>query len=100
MNFFQQRLSLVLANILIPVAVLVFGAGLFRQASPSLETGHDELLQVFNNGDQGFSTEKEAPFDKIVFMVIDALRRFYSFIPLFLFFFPLRVRAGVCLVLG
>ncbi|KAJ3580513.1 hypothetical protein NPX13_g66 [Xylaria arbuscula] len=64
-------LMLLLANVLIPVGMIIFMAGLFRSRpllevtdipSPSLET------RVHN-----------APFDKVIFMMVDALRTDFVF---------------------
>jgi len=71
MVHFTQKLSLLVANFLIPVAVVVFGAGFFRY-KPSLSPfPYSKDLKPFGNG----YTPPKAPFDKIVFMVVDALRR-------------------------
>jgi len=64
----SQRLSIILltiANLLIPVAILVFATGFFP-------------YKTFIPGRASFEDggEREpAPFDKVVFMVVDALRR-------------------------
>ena len=67
----SRRLSfllLTLANLLIPVAILVFAAGFFpyKPFIPGKAT-----FQASKNGGQSAS----APFDKVIFMVVDALRR-------------------------
>ncbi|CAK3942924.1 GPI ethanolamine phosphate transferase 2 [Lecanosticta acicola] len=58
---------LVLANLLLPVAVLVFASGFFpyKPVLPGLATFEDVA---------GDSTAPEAAFDRVVFMVVDALR--------------------------
>lgn len=66
-----QRLSLLLftlANLLIPIAILVFAIGFFpyKPFIPGKAT-----FEGSNNG--GHSAP--APFDKVIFMVVDALRR-------------------------
>jgi len=64
----QLRTILLLgANVLIPIAILVFASGFFpyKPFLPGLAK-YDEF-----NGDQPF-----APFDKVIFMVVDALRRY------------------------
>jgi ethanolaminephosphotransferase len=68
--------SLTLANILIPVAVLVFAAGFFpyKPVLPGLADWQDG---VDAGEESGFGTH--APFNKIVFMVVDALRSDFVF---------------------
>ncbi len=61
-------LLLVAANALIPVAILTFASGFFPY-KPFLPG----LAQYESVGDYG--APPPAPFDKLVFMVIDALRR-------------------------
>ena len=65
-------LLLTLANLLIPIAVLVFATGFFpyKPFIPGRATFQDS-----NNGGQLAS----APFDKVIFMVVDALRRLTPF---------------------
>ena len=65
----SQRLSLLLltfANLLIPVAILVFATGFFpyKPFIPGRATFEDNGGQL-----------APAPFDKVIFMVVDALRR-------------------------
>ena len=67
----SQRLSLLLltfANLLIPIAILVFATGFFpyKPFIPGRATFQDPT-----NGGQ----LAPAPFDKVIFMVVDALRR-------------------------
>ena len=67
----SQRLSLLLfifANLLIPTAILIFATGFFpyKPFLPGRAT-----FQDISNGGQLAS----APFDKVIFMVVDALRR-------------------------
>jgi ethanolaminephosphotransferase len=72
-----RTLFLTLANLLIPVAVLVFAAGFFpyKPFMPGLARyepmGWEEKM--------GWEKEPEAPFDKLVFMVVDALRSDFVF---------------------
>lgn len=68
----RQTLFLTLANLLIPVAILVFATGFFpyKPFMPGLAT-YDELGWEEK---MGWSKEPEAKFDKLVFMVVDALR--------------------------
>lgn len=64
----SQRLSIILlivANFLIPVAILLFAAGFFP-------------YKTFIPGEASFEdggNRGPAPFDKVIFMVVDALRR-------------------------
>lgn len=61
---------LAVANILIPVAILVFATGFFP-------------YKPFLPGKATFAADdvRSAPFDKVIFMVVDALRRLGAFIP-------------------
>ena len=63
-----QAALLALANLLIPVAVVVFAIGFFpyKPFLPGLAPYEDV---------PGYSGSLGAPFDKVVFMVVDALRR-------------------------
>jgi predicted AlkP superfamily pyrophosphatase or phosphodiesterase len=58
-----RHISLFLANILLPAAVILFGCGLFSSEPTGIITP--------------YAYKEKAPplFDKVVFMVIDALRR-------------------------
>lgn len=59
---------LALANVLIPISILVFAIGFFPY-KPFLPGLADyESLE--------FGQPPEAPFDKLIFMVVDALRRY------------------------
>ncbi|KAF2841407.1 alkaline phosphatase-like protein [Patellaria atrata CBS 101060] len=62
----SSSISLLISNILIPIAVLVFATGFFpyKPFIPGLAT-----YQSLEYGDP-----PEAPFDKVIFMVVDALR--------------------------
>ncbi|TVY45198.1 GPI ethanolamine phosphate transferase [Lachnellula occidentalis] len=62
-----RTLFLVAANVLIPIAILTFASGFFPY-KPFLSG-----LAQYENLDYG--SPPEAPFDKVVFMVVDALRR-------------------------
>lgn len=67
----SHRLSLLLftlTNLLIPIAILIFASGFFPYKTfiPGRATFQDS-----NDGGRFAS----APFDKVVFMVVDALRR-------------------------
>lgn len=69
-------ISLTLANLLIPVAVLVFATGFFpyKPVLPGLANWEDDL----DVGEE-CGTEMHAPFNKVVFMVVDALRSDFVF---------------------
>jgi ethanolamine phosphate transferase 2 subunit G len=60
-------LFLVVANLLIPAAILIFAGGFFpyKPFLPGLAT-----YEVLDYGEP-----PTAPFDKVIFMVVDALRR-------------------------
>jgi ethanolaminephosphotransferase len=64
-------LLLVAANVLIPVALFCFGTGFFPY-KPVLPG----LAQYFPSECGG--QPSEAPFDRLVFMVVDALRRYFD----------------------
>ncbi len=61
-------LALVAANVLIPVAIVVFAKGFFPY-KPLLPG-----LAHYDNSPYG--PPPAAPFDRMVFMVVDALRRY------------------------
>jgi ethanolaminephosphotransferase len=60
-------LLLVVANLLIPLAILTFASGFFPYKPFLPGLAKYEAL--------GFGQPPKAPFDKVVFMVVDALRR-------------------------
>jgi ethanolaminephosphotransferase len=62
-----RNILLTIANVFIPLSILVFATGFFPY-KPFLPG-----LAQFEELDYG--PPPEAPFDKIVFMVVDALRR-------------------------
>jgi len=66
----RSLLLLTAANILIPVAILIFATGFFP-------------YKPFLPGKAAFTADdvRSAPFDKVVFMVVDALRRLGAFNP-------------------
>lgn len=58
---------LVLANALLPIAILTFAVGFFP---------HKPFIPGFNEHESlDYQGESNPPFDKVVFMVVDALRR-------------------------
>lgn len=60
-------LLLTTANILIPVAILTFASGFFPYKPFLTGLAEYEALE--------YGPPPAAPFDKVVFMVVDALRR-------------------------
>ena len=62
-----EQTSLWLSNLLLPIAIFVFSTGFFPY-KPFLPG-----LAKFPDNDYG--AKRDAPFDKVVFMVVDALRR-------------------------
>jgi ethanolamine phosphate transferase 2 subunit G len=60
-------LLLLAANLLIPLAIGIFGKGFFpyKPLLPGLAQYEDH----------GFGSPAPAPFDRVIFMVVDALRR-------------------------
>jgi ethanolamine phosphate transferase 2 subunit G len=66
MSLWTRSFFRILANLLIPIAVLVFATGFFpyKAVLPGL-AGHDELSR---------GVLPQGQFDKIIFMVVDALR--------------------------
>lgn len=70
----SRTILLTLANFLIPVAILVFATGFFpyKPFMPGL-ANYEELGWDNYMGD-GWQEPPQAPFDRLVFMVVDALR--------------------------
>lgn len=70
----SRKVFLALANLLIPVAILVFATGFFpyKPFMPGLA----EYEELYHEGQSAGDLQQppEAPFDKLVFMVVDALR--------------------------
>lgn len=62
-----STLALVVANALIPIAILTFASGFFPYKPFLSGLAEYEALE--------FGSIPEAPFDKVIFMVVDALRR-------------------------
>ncbi|KAG4419772.1 hypothetical protein IFR04_007082 [Cadophora malorum] len=61
-----STLALLAANILIPIAILIFASGFFPYKPFLPGLAQYEALE--------YGPHPEAPFDKVVFMVVDALR--------------------------
>jgi len=72
-------LLLVLANLLIPVAILVFAIGFFpyKPFIPGLAEFEKLGWETQMGWKEGEAVE--APFNKLVFMVVDALRSDFVF---------------------
>jgi ethanolaminephosphotransferase len=71
-----RKAMLALANLLIPVAILVFATGFFpyKPFMPGL-ADYEDVRWIYQQGEgTGGLQAPEAPFDKLVFMVVDALR--------------------------
>ncbi|TGO49685.1 hypothetical protein BOTNAR_0421g00080 [Botryotinia narcissicola] len=62
---------LVVANVLIPIAILIFASGFFPYKPFLSGLAQYESLE--------YGTPPEAPFDKVIFMVVDALRSDFVF---------------------
>lgn len=60
--------SLLASNVLIPVAILIFASGFFPYKPFLSGLAQYEALEEYG-------PPPEAPFDKVIFMVVDALRR-------------------------
>ncbi len=70
----SQRISiplLAVANLLIPIAILIFATGFFPY-KPFIPG------KASFEGSIDASKRGSAPFDKVIFMVVDALRRLTS----------------------
>lgn len=69
-----RTVLLAIANLLIPVAILIFATGFFpyKPFMPGLAEFED--LRIEGQSGQDVQHPPEAPFDKLVFMVVDALR--------------------------
>jgi len=65
----RQSLLLLAANLLIPVGILIFMTGYFRGRPRMLTPAGVDM------GEPERATSKPAPFDKVVFMIVDSLRR-------------------------
>ena len=83
-NHWLRRSSLLVANILIPIACLVFATGFFPYkpflsglATFEQQNAEEELgLFAAAGGKAGDkSIRPKRVFDKVIFMVVDALRR-------------------------
>jgi len=69
--------TLIIANILIPIAVLVFATGFFpyKPFLSGLSTFEEAENEEHGLGLLSKETRPERVFDKVIFMVVDALRR-------------------------
>jgi len=66
MNSLSRRAPIILANLLILCAIAIFATGFFPHKAflPGLATWHPEYRPM----------DSKSPFDKVIFMVVDALR--------------------------
>jgi ethanolaminephosphotransferase len=69
-----RTMLLALANILIPVAILIFATGFFPYKPFMPGLAEFEELSINGGNVENVQHPPEAPFDKLVFMVVDALR--------------------------
>lgn len=69
-----RTVLLALANLLIPVAILVFATGFFPYKPFMPGLAEYEELPFGGKDVDDLQQPPEAPFDKLVFMVVDALR--------------------------
>jgi ethanolaminephosphotransferase len=69
---FRQHLPLVVANLLLPVGVILFIVGFFRGRPPISKS---PVFDV-NDLDLAQHVSSPPPFDKVIFMMVDALRRY------------------------
>jgi len=85
LNLWLRRLWLILANAFIPVACYVFATGFFpyKPFLPGLATFEQQdageelrLLTDVMTATNRSALKPQRAFDKVVFMVVDALRRF------------------------
>jgi ethanolaminephosphotransferase len=63
----MSAVCLLAANILIPIAILIFASGFFPYKPFLSGLAQYETLE--------YGPPPAAPFDKVIFMVVDALRR-------------------------
>lgn len=66
MAYLRQYMLMLAANLLIPAAVMLFMTGFFRPRMRTRSPVEDDIDETIPS---------RAPFDKVVFMVIDGLRR-------------------------
>lgn len=71
-----RTVSLTLANLLLPAAILIFASGFFpyKPLLPGLAEWEDDANTGLQSG-----VGSHAPFNKVVFMVVDALRSDFVF---------------------
>ncbi|KAG6007718.1 hypothetical protein E4U54_008790 [Claviceps lovelessii] len=62
-----SAILIIIANLLLPLSILVFGVGFFPYKPYLPGLAQYETLK--------YGDPPNAPFDKLVFMVVDALRR-------------------------
>lgn len=66
----KPTVMLWIANLFIPIAILTFASGFFPYKPFLPGLAKYEALGL------GFGAPPKAPFDKVIFMVVDALRRY------------------------
>jgi ethanolaminephosphotransferase len=69
-----RTVLLALANLLIPVAILIFATGFFPYKPFMPGLAEYEELSINGGNVENVQHPPEAQFDKLVFMVVDALR--------------------------
>jgi ethanolaminephosphotransferase len=74
-----RTILLALANLLIPVAILVFATGFFPYKPFMPGLAQYEELRFGKEVDGDWQKPPAAPFNKLVFMVVDALRSDFVF---------------------
>jgi ethanolaminephosphotransferase len=76
----SRTVLLAFSNLLISVAILVFATGFFpyKPFMPGLAV-YEEVGGTGNAFKEGRQKTPEPPFDKVVFMVVDALRSDFVF---------------------
>lgn len=74
-----RTVLLALANLLIPAAILVFATGFFPYKPFMPGLAQYEELGLGKELGEDWQIPPEAPFDKLVFMVVDALRSDFVF---------------------
>ena len=75
----SRTVLLTLANLLIPVAIVIFATGFFPYKPFMPGLAKYEELGLSNVVGEGRQEPPVAPFDKLVFMVVDALRSDFVF---------------------
>jgi ethanolaminephosphotransferase len=76
----SKHIALVLSNLLIPIAVLVFATGFFpyKPFLSGLATFEEVENEELGLGLLDGNHRPESIFDKVIFMTVDALRRWVN----------------------